>query len=71
MEWGERWFEEEEAAVEWELMRGPGGLKSESNVNAGAGGARSIRDSGKSASWDRLGIELTIGYVDKEGLHIP
>jgi hypothetical protein len=50
VEWGERWLEDEEAAEECELIRGAGGLKSASNANAGAGGARSIRDSGKFAS---------------------
>jgi hypothetical protein len=50
VECGER-REEEDAPVEVEWMCGAGGLKSAWKANAGAGGARSMRDSGKLGSW--------------------
>jgi hypothetical protein len=50
VECGER-REEEDALVEVEWMRGAEGLKSAWKANAGAGGARSMRDSGKLGSW--------------------
>jgi hypothetical protein len=47
--------------VEEGCRRGAGGgAKASSKANAGAGGARSIRDSGKLGSWD-LGFSLLLG----------